>query len=106
MGILNNLDFYISRKKININNKFVDSNHLSSREKKKKLYDYYICDNCSFEIEILKKKNEMLGGEVTIPASLTGRSPVTLILCNKCLKPVLNEFEEARNGTNHIPKID
>jgi len=106
MGIINNLDYYIRRKKINKNTKYMQSSHLSSREPRKRLYDYYVCDYCNSEIEIFKKRYEMTGGEVTIPASLTGKSPVVLMLCNRCLKKVLNEFEESRSGENHIPRID
>ena len=36
----------------------------------------------------------MTGGVVTIPHTVTRRGNMNLALCNKCLKPVLKEFEE------------
>lgn len=62
--------------------------------KKEKLYDYYECDYCGQEIKILEKRQEMTGGIVTIPLSITKKRELKLVLCNKCLKPLLKEFEE------------
>lgn len=103
--ILNNYKVYRDRKKIEKYSKYTKTSHLT-KEKKEKMYDYYVCDYCGDEIKILKKKHEMSGGTVKIPYSLTGKSPITLMLCNKCLKPVLNELEQGRSGENHIPRID
>lgn len=63
--------------------------------KKKIIYEYYICDYCSSIIEIKDKKHkhEQQGGIVNIPSSVTGKGELRLVLCNKCLNKVLNEFE-------------
>lgn len=103
--IMDNYCFYRNREKIEKQTKYAKTSHLS-REKKEKLYDYYKCDYCNGEIEIRKKRTEMTEGLVEIPYSLTGRAPLQLMLCNKCLKPVIKEFEEMRNGENHIPRIN
>lgn len=62
--------------------------------KKEKEYEYYKCDYCGAEIKIFHKRQEMTGGIVTIPHTVTRRGNMNLALCNKCLKPVLKEFEE------------
>lgn len=62
--------------------------------KQEKDYEYYICDYCGAEIKILDKKTEMTGGTVIFPATLTQKDDLRLALCNKCLKPVLKEFED------------
>lgn len=64
------------------------------RTDKKKLYDYYVCDYCGKEIKIVKRWEEKTGGLITLPDSLTNGVTVTIALCNKCLNPVLKEFEE------------
>ena len=64
------------------------------RYKDEKDYDYYICDYCGDEIKILKKKIEMTGGIVVLPHSLTKRGEVKIVLCNKCINPVLKELEK------------
>ncbi len=69
------------------------ANHLTNANKKK-LYDYYICDHCGEEIKIEKKWENKTGGIVTLPMSLTGLDTYKLALCNKCVKPVIKEFEE------------
>ena len=46
------------------------------------------------EIKILKKRIEMAGGVVVLPHSLTKRGEVKVVLCNKCINPVLKELEE------------
>lgn len=103
--IMDNYCFYLNRKKIEKQTKYTKTSHLS-KEKKEKLYDYYRCDYCGAEIQIKKKKNEMTGGLVEIPYSLTGKSPLQLMLCNKCLNPLIKELETMRNGENHIPHVD
>lgn len=65
--------------------------------KDEKDYDYYICDYCGDEIKILKKRIEMAGGVVVLPHSLTKRGEVKVVLCNKCINPVLKEFEKKQN---------
>ncbi len=78
-------------------------------QKKEKDYEYYICDYCGEKIEILKKKVEMTGGIANLPNSLTGKGNIQVALCNKCLKPVINELENMRmekENYNHIPRID
>lgn len=87
---------FLNRIKIEKNTKYKEQqiHHLTkSKEKPEKDYNYYKCDYCGDEIRILKKQHEMTGGIVTIPASLTKRQSLKLVLCNKCLKPVINEFE-------------
>lgn len=68
-------------------------NHLSC-ENKKKLYDYYICDNCGCEIPIKQKWERSLGGVIYLPKELTKRHGISIAVCNKCLNSVLKEFEE------------
>ena len=65
------------------------------KHKKEVLYKYYKCDYCGDEIKIVKKRQDMTGGIVIMPSTLTKRIEETkLVLCNKCLKPALKEFEE------------
>lgn len=64
------------------------------KNKKKKLYDYYKCDYCKEEIRLDVKTAERSGGTIEIPDILTRRGKLKLALCNKCLKKVLEEFEE------------
>lgn len=74
-----------------------------------KEYEYYICDYCKSEIIILKKKYEMTGGIAKFPAGVTGKEDVELALCNKCLNPLLREFELnliSEKNYNHIPRVD
>lgn len=103
--ILNNYDYYRKRTIIEKHNKYEKINHLTN-ERGKKIYDYYICDYCHSEIIIKKKRQYMVGGIVEIPASLTGKAPISLVLCSKCLNPVLMELERERSGENHIPRIN
>ena len=62
--------------------------------KKELEYKYYKCDYCDNKIIILNKQNEMSGGIVDLPATLTKKGVIKLALCNKCLKPVLNDIEK------------
>lgn len=64
-------------------------NHVAN-EGKKKLYKYYNCDYCNAEIKIVKKRD----GIVILPRTLTKKEPLKLVLCDKCIKPVIAEFEE------------
>lgn len=63
------------------------------KSKKQKEYDYYKCDYCGAEIKITEKRQEMTGGIAIIPHTVTGRGDIKLALCNKCLNPILKEFE-------------
>lgn len=103
--ILNNYDYYRKRTNIEKHNKYDKINHLSN-EKGEKIYEYYICDYCHSEIIIKKKRQDMDGGIVEIPASLTNKAPISLVLCSKCLNPVMRELENARSGENHIPRLN
>lgn len=69
-----------------------EGSHLVNHKAEKE-YDYYKCDYCGDEIKILKKRQEMAGGVVTMPHTVTRKGDIKLALCNKCLKPVLNIFE-------------
>lgn len=75
----------------------LDDSHLVNY-KTEKDYNYYKCDYCGSEIKILKKRQEMTGGVVTIPNTVTRRGALNLALCNKCLKPVLKEFEKSKES--------
>ncbi len=69
--------------------------HLT-KVKTEKLYKYYKCDYCGDEIRIEKKKQEMTGGIVILPHTLTKRGELKLAVCNKCLRSILKEFEEVK----------
>ena len=70
-----------------------EGSHLVNHKAEKE-YDYYKCDYCGSEIKILKKRQEMSGGIVTIPHTITKKGKINLALCNKCLNPILQLFEE------------
>lgn len=72
-----------------------EGSHLVNHKAEKE-YDYYKCDYCGDEIKILKERQEMTGGVVTIPNTITRRGAINLALCNKCLKPLLKEFEKEK----------
>lgn len=96
-----------------------EAKHLS-KVKKERDYYYYNCDYCGEEIRILRNEKTVdgnviaTGGIVQLPISLTNtKSPIILALCNKCLNPVLEQFEEEiknkemlEKNYNHIPRID
>lgn len=67
------------------------------KTKKKKDYDYYICDNCKEKIILSKKIDEKTGGIMKVP--INSYKSLNLALCNKCVKPVLKAINEAY-GTN------
>ena len=75
--------------------------------KQKKLYEYYKCDYCNDEI-IIKNKILMNGGIQVFPKILTKSKDIKVVLCNKCLKAVIKEFEDRMisENYNHIPRID
>lgn len=115
MKIANNVFFYKTRIKPEKQTKYeekVGAKHLT-KEKTKKLYDYYTCDYCKDEIKIEDKWENRKGGIVNIPKAVTGlNAEICLVLCNKCINPVLKEFEEKRimkmqeENDNHIPHTD
>lgn len=57
-------------------------------------YQYLLCDYCGDEIRLDKKKADRTGGTHIFQQSLTKCGKIELALCNKCLKPVIKEFEE------------
>lgn len=61
------------------------------QHKKIKLYDYYKCNYCGEEIIIKENKRDQDGGEITF----RGRR---IALHNKCLNPMLKEFERGNYG--------
>ncbi len=85
----NTIPIYVKEKTIITGSQIVNA-------KKKKDYDYYKCDYCGAEIKILQKRQEMSGGIITIPHTITRRGEIKLALCNKCLKPVLSKFDKGR----------
>lgn len=77
--------------------KYENDNNIAThltKNKPKKLYDYYKCDFCGQEIKITKKWEERTGGLITLPETLTRNMSVIVALHNKCLKQTLKEFEE------------
>lgn len=99
MKIANNTHFYKIREKPEKQLKYEKqegAKHLT-KEKTKRLYDYYVCDYCTEEIKIVKKWEDKTGGIVKLPKTLTGLDfEICLALCNKCLKQVVKEFEYKR----------
>lgn len=70
-------------------------NHLSrDKQKKELLYKFYKCDYCGDEIRILTKHYEQSGGITILPATLTRGTDLKVVLCNKCIKPVVKEYEK------------
>lgn len=101
MNTLSELYKLEDRKKIPIYTKWKpkpkEARHLV-KYKDEKDYDYYKCDYCNSEIKILKgvKRYEMLGGIAILPGTLTKRGNIKLVLCCKCLNPVVRLFEGNR----------
>ncbi len=94
--IRNRLEELQNREKIVINTKILKTNQDSNVVKSeiKKVYKYYRCDYCNDEIRLDIKQEERTGGVIIFPHSLTKRGKLTLVLCNKCLKKALKEFED------------
>lgn len=70
-------------------------NHLTREvQRKSKIYEYYICDNCGAEIIIKNKWEHSVGGVVMLSELLTHKKAIIIAVCNKCLNSVLKEFEE------------
>lgn len=113
-NIAQNITQYKNREKPEKFTKYkTEKNHLNSREKQIKDYDYYICDYCGEKIKILENgknvdgTNIATGGIAKFPISLTRmKSTIKLALCNKCVKPVIQQFEESnmiKDNIKHIP---
>ena len=92
-------------------------NRLTKEKKKKeKDYEYYFCDYCHDEIRILDNQKNVdgnviaSGGIVDLPQTLTRTDKkIRLALCNKCLRPVVQQFTDKnmlKDNENHIPRID
>ncbi len=62
------------------------------KARRKKAYDYYICDYCGERIILSEPKHQRTGGTMKLSYVLTKRSTVEVALCNKCVNPVLKEF--------------
>lgn len=62
------------------------------KTKKKKDYDYYICDYCKEKIILSKKIDDRTGGILKVP--ITSHKMLNLAVCNKCLRPVLKEIND------------
>lgn len=60
-------------------------------------YQYLKCDYCGDEIRLDIKFQERTGGTKVFSHSFTKCGKIELVLCNKCLKPVIKEFEEKNN---------
>lgn len=98
MKIRNRLEQLQARKEITKYEKIIREEEHSNiiKTKKKKLYDYYRCDYCGDEIRLDIKQSERTGGIIEFPHILTKRGKVKLVLCNKCLKEALKEFEQEK----------
>lgn len=62
------------------------------KSKKKKEYDYYICDYCKEKIILYKNKFDRDGGIAKFPIS--SHKKMELALHNKCLNPVRKIFNQ------------
>ncbi len=118
-NIIENLTYFKNRAKPEKYTRYKMSeqgaNHLT-KVKKEKDYDYYACDYCHDEIRILKNQKSLdgnaiaSGGIVELPCFLTMTDKkIKLALCNKCLRPVVQQFTDRNmieDNNNHIPRID
>lgn len=95
--IVDNLSLYEDREEPVKIKKYKENkiNHLT-KIKKEVDYQYYTCDYCKQEIKIEKDIEKKTGGICTIPSSLTGRGKIKLALHNRCLNPVIEQFEKRR----------
>ena len=62
----------------------------TTKGKKSKKYDYYICDNCKNKIPITKNKEEAIGGKIKVKVNYV--QEIELVLCNKCLKDSIKQI--------------
>lgn len=97
--IVSRLDYFKYRgspiKKVKYTEDDDVSRHLT-KIKPKRDYAYYTCDYCGEEIKIEKDTTKRTGGVCIIPYTITRGTAIELALHDKCLNPVLKEFEEAR----------
>lgn len=89
-------DKVIKNQKFSELKKGTGSQVINEKIKIKLLYEYYICDYCGAEIKIIKDRRNAVGGLAVLPASLTKRRAIEVALCNKCLNPVIEFFEERK----------
>lgn len=61
--------------------------------KKSVEYKYMKCDYCGDEIKLVGKKEERTGGTMKLSYIITHCETVEIAACNKCVKPILQEFE-------------
>lgn len=74
-----------------------EGSHLVNH-KVEKDYNYYKCDYCGEEIVIKNKKDEQDGGIAALPDTLTHRGKIEIALHNRCLNPLLREFNRKENN--------
>lgn len=67
----------------------------TTKSKKTKEYDYYLCDNCGERIIISKKWEQRTGGVIEVRTGYKNR--LKLAVCNKCLNDVRKAINEAYN---------
>lgn len=77
------------------NYKIEEIGNSTVKTKKKKDYDYYICDNCREKIIISKKIEDRNGGIMKVP--INSYKSLNLAICNRCLRPVLKEINKFYN---------
>lgn len=98
--ITNRINELILREKPEKQIKYLEGSEVArhlSNTPKKKMYEYYTCDNCGTEIRIDKKWENNKGGLLMIPKTLSKKSKVFYIaICSKCLNKVLKEFENEK----------
>lgn len=115
-NIAQNVQIYENREKPEKFTKYKsEKNHLS-KEKQVKEYQYYVCDYCGDTIKILENgknvdgNNIAAGGIARMPITLTRTNKVIMLaLCNKCVKPVIQQFEEKNmieDNVSHIPTLN
>ena len=94
--IVEQIDKYKNREKIQKYTKEIKEDTKSNILKAKVIekYQYLICDYCGDEIRLDKKEYERTGGTKVFQHSFTKSGKIELALCNKCLNPVIKEFEE------------
>lgn len=100
--IVEQIDKYKNREKIQKYTKVIKENNKSNVLNAKVIerYKYLICDYCGDEIRLDIKFHERTGGTKVFSHSFTKCGKVELVLCNKCLKPVIKEFEEKNRREN------
>lgn len=97
--IVEQINKFKNRDKIQKYTKVIKEDTKSNALKAKVIekYQYLKCDYCGDEIRLDTKRENRTGGTKVFPHSFTKCGKVELTLCNKCLKPVIKEFEEKNN---------